>query len=360
MMVKVETIQPLVDGTPQTQHASGLLSAANQGCHFVVCIINGLGDAFLALPVIRRIIECVGGTHTTVWAPLDVLSTVFASIPCHRLPIRVDRYSTRLFLNEAADCEMAFEKLCAYRNTAWVGLNAYYPLWPVEDQLRSALRPIQVWDFGVNPENYRTTTGGTHLSMREQYFRVLGEPFIDERRYRTPLITPSASAAADAYVRATSHSDEVIVIHTDTERSKQWTQDGWTGLVERIQAEWGCAVIALGIPSAELWQIPNILPPPSAWDVQVALIARARAFVGVDSCFAHIADALGTPGIVLFGPTSVQEWGPKGPHVRAYCAPNGNLCELTSRDVWAALRFAVGTVSSADPAQENSYANPAF
>jgi len=43
-----------------------------------------------------------------------------------------------------------------------------------------------------------------------------------------------------------------------------------------------------------------------------ALTGRARAFVGVDSAPMHIAAAMGTPTVVLFGPSGELEWGPWG------------------------------------------------
>ncbi len=41
-----------------------------------------------------------------------------------------------------------------------------------------------------------------------------------------------------------------------------------------------------------------------------ALTARARLFVGVDSAPMHIAAAMGTPTVALFGPSGDKEWGP--------------------------------------------------
>ncbi|MET0345913.1 MAG: glycosyltransferase family 9 protein, partial [Casimicrobiaceae bacterium] len=41
-----------------------------------------------------------------------------------------------------------------------------------------------------------------------------------------------------------------------------------------------------------------------------AVTARARAFVGVDSAPMHIAAAMGTPALALFGPSSEHVWGP--------------------------------------------------
>lgn len=50
-------------------------------------------------------------------------------------------------------------------------------------------------------------------------------------------------------------------------------------------------------------------------DELAALTARARAFVGVDSAPMHIAAAVGTPAVALFGPSSEIAWGPwRVPH----------------------------------------------
>jgi heptosyltransferase-3 len=46
-----------------------------------------------------------------------------------------------------------------------------------------------------------------------------------------------------------------------------------------------------------------------------ALTARARLFFGVDSAPMHIAAAMGTPVVALFGPSGEKEWGPwRVPH----------------------------------------------
>ncbi len=41
-----------------------------------------------------------------------------------------------------------------------------------------------------------------------------------------------------------------------------------------------------------------------------ALTARARLFVGVDSAPMHMAAAMGTPVVAIFGPSGDREWGP--------------------------------------------------
>jgi heptosyltransferase-3 len=45
-------------------------------------------------------------------------------------------------------------------------------------------------------------------------------------------------------------------------------------------------------------------------------LARAQLYVGNDSGITHLAAAVGTPVLALFGPTDPAVWAPRGPHVR--------------------------------------------
>ena len=46
-------------------------------------------------------------------------------------------------------------------------------------------------------------------------------------------------------------------------------------------------------------------------------LARARLYIGNDSGISHLAAAVGTPTIVLFGPTDPAIWAPRGSRVLA-------------------------------------------
>jgi len=45
-------------------------------------------------------------------------------------------------------------------------------------------------------------------------------------------------------------------------------------------------------------------------------LARARLYIGNDSGATHLAAAMGTPVLALFGPSNPDVWAPRGPHVR--------------------------------------------
>jgi len=62
-----------------------------------------------------------------------------------------------------------------------------------------------------------------------------------------------------------------------------------------------------------------------------ALTERARAFVGVDSAPMHIAAAMGTPTVALFGPSNEILWGPWGVPARVIRSDE-HLCGPCDRD----------------------------
>jgi heptosyltransferase-3 len=45
-------------------------------------------------------------------------------------------------------------------------------------------------------------------------------------------------------------------------------------------------------------------------------LAKARLYIGNDSGITHLAAAVGTPVLALFGPTNPEVWAPRGPYVR--------------------------------------------
>jgi ADP-heptose:LPS heptosyltransferase len=45
-------------------------------------------------------------------------------------------------------------------------------------------------------------------------------------------------------------------------------------------------------------------------------LARARLYIGNDSGITHLAAAVGTPVLALFGPTDPEVWAPRGAHVQ--------------------------------------------
>jgi ADP-heptose:LPS heptosyltransferase len=64
-------------------------------------------------------------------------------------------------------------------------------------------------------------------------------------------------------------------------------------------------------------------------------LATARIYIGNDSGITHLAAAVGTPVVALFGPTDPRIWAPRGPHVRVIGKPA--LADIMVDEVVAAV-----------------------
>ena len=102
-------------------------------------------------------------------------------------------------------------------------------------------------------------------------------------------------------------------------RFKCWTPERNAELIDRLSA--GHRVILTAAPDPlELAFVDEIVartrtrPLVLAGKLQIkelgALTGRARLFIGVDSMPMHLAAAMGTPAVALFGPSGEQEWRP--------------------------------------------------
>ncbi|MBI4985073.1 MAG: putative lipopolysaccharide heptosyltransferase III [Rhodocyclales bacterium] len=101
---------------------------------------------------------------------------------------------------------------------------------------------------------------------------------------------------------------------------KCWPAVNVAALADALQAR-GLAVVVTAAPdAAEKALIAAVLPAVRTPVVDLsgllslkelaALTARACLFVGVDSAPMHIAAAMGTPTVAIFGPSGELEWGP--------------------------------------------------
>ena len=81
-------------------------------------------------------------------------------------------------------------------------------------------------------------------------------------------------------------------------------------------------------------KVADDLPLPGL----AAALARGRLFLGHDSGVSHLAAALGTPCVLLFGPTDPAVWAPPGAHVRVI-RRGAALDSIAVGDVVEALPF---------------------
>lgn len=132
-------------------------------------------------------------------------------------------------------------------------------------------------------------------------------------------VTADASSSIAARLRAVGLTDAAFaVIHPAASfATKQWAGDKF-GQVAHEVARQGLAVIAISAPKQadllELLKRNTESPVLALTDLSLpeitALLARARLFVGNDTGIAHIAAAVQTPSVVIFGSSNIAHWRP--------------------------------------------------
>lgn len=103
---------------------------------------------------------------------------------------------------------------------------------------------------------------------------------------------------------------------------KCWPADRMAALIRRLQADGEKVVLTAAPTDAEQAMVDAIqaqLETPVAslagklnLKELAALTGRAKLFIGVDSAPMHMAAAMGTPTVALFGPSGDKQWGPWG------------------------------------------------
>ena len=150
--------------------------------------------------------------------------------------------------------------------------------------------------------------------------RIGIQPGMEERRL---VFVPGA--AAESAVEALLAKEGLAAggfVHVHP--ASRWTFKCWTAernaeLIDRLSAAHRVVVTAAP-DEAERAFVGRILSHAKAKPLDLsgrlsikelgALTARAKLFVGVDSMPMHLAAAMGTPAVALFGPSGDREWRP--------------------------------------------------
>jgi len=138
-------------------------------------------------------------------------------------------------------------------------------------------------------------------------------------------VNPSAAAAIGALLaaRGVDVARMLVVFHVGATNgwAKRWPVEYWAELGDRLVVEWGAQIVLTGAACDQLlthavhagMREPVIdLAGETTLPQLVALLARARLVISGDSGPAHIAGAVGTPVVAMYGPTDPAMSGPVG------------------------------------------------
>ncbi len=350
------------------------------------CVIqvNALGDVLMVTPLLHALVEALGpgrvdvvmtGRTAPLLENLPGLGTRIL-LPSefrwrHPSSVRDFLRVVRRLRSERYDAILDTSRLM---HTAWLAFLAG-PQRKIGPRLPRQLGPVALEGVGyLYTDEVAIDPAGHMIRQHLALLAPLGIPPASERMRYAP--TPPDRQAAHAWLaaRGLAGDDPYIVIHPGAKwPPKRWHADRFQALAGRLRGE-AVAVVLVGDASDRPLLdavAAGITPPPLivSGDLPLgavgALIQGARLFIGNDSGLMHIASAVGTPVLALFGPTFPERTGPLGPRDRGIvkpitcrpcrlyftrdrCERGHNYCmDLIEVDeVWAAARSMLGPAAA--------------
>jgi heptosyltransferase-2 len=194
---------------------------------------------------------------------------------------------------------------------------------------------------------FRKVDGAEHAGRRlarplEELDLILSDPAA--RLY--PAETDRAFAGKFQLANAT------IAIHPGSgSASKNWPLEYWLWLIERLLDKGEDSILVVGgeADQAQISALRAAFPDRLRFAENLSLINLAALleqcafFIGHDSGISHIAAAVGTRCLLLFGPSDPAVWAPANSNVRIVRAPRGRMADLQPTEVLAEIYRPVPT-----------------
>jgi heptosyltransferase III len=191
---------------------------------------------------------------------------------------------------------------------------------------------------------YRTPRGGNQRHQVEVNLDALRRVGIQPALHLRKLVLVPG-AAAEARIASLVGTASFVHLHpTSRWLFKCWPVTQTAQLIDQLVQAGHRAVLSAAPNEMEMQWIAHLmgsLAPATRERVTdlsgqlslkelAALTACAQVFIGVDSAPMHIAAAMGTPSVALFGPSGENEWGPW--QVRAEVVTSSHTCRPCGHD----------------------------
>jgi ADP-heptose:LPS heptosyltransferase len=152
---------------------------------------------------------------------------------------------------------------------------------------------------------------------------VLGARHPGEPRLELWIGNQDERWAAECWANLSVNGDAVLLGAGSGaySQARRWAPDRFEEVARRVSQQYGLQPLVLGGLSTDEQQLARriavgigpparIVPPAPSPQALGALIRRCRLLVANDSGPVHVATAVGTPVVAIFGPSNDRAWGP--------------------------------------------------
>ncbi|MFW5999779.1 MAG: lipopolysaccharide heptosyltransferase II [Halanaerobiaceae bacterium] len=281
-----------------------------------------LGDLIFALPFIENLRE------NFPQAKIDmVVNADFRDI-----------LNTNSYIDNFYACDKSAGLLEGMRFARSLRKNGYDLGLNIHGNWRSVLlmylvRPARIFGYAAEPGTGLLTDiviekqGGRH--MVEEYLGFLEELELEVFAVNPPRLEPTPEAIADIKIllqeAGVGEGETLVGLNTGGSwESKRWPPEYFARLAEKLQGEYGVRVVFFG-GSGDVERVDEIIsqmeegcrePVNTAGRTSLpelaALTGECDLVISGDSGPAHVAAAVGTPVVAIFGPSDDVKYRPYG------------------------------------------------
>lgn len=324
--------------------------------------LSALGDVVHALPVARALRRAVPGAHLT-WVVEAREYAVLRDHPDLDAVVPVDTRLWRRLIWRPSGAREVLAKVGRLRER--IRRASFDVAIDLQGLLKSGLltaytgAPVRI-GFSASRcrerlnalfTNRRVTPPASARHVVEQYLSLLAPLGIEPRpvEFRVPVPAAAERRIEELLVKeGVKRGDRLVAINPGAGRAnKRWDVARWSALAERLASEAGARLLLLWGPDEAFMAreialaLPGhsaLLAPPTDLGELAALLKRCRLMIASDTGPLHLAAALQTPALGLYGPTSALRNGPYGPGCRGLQSADGTMDGLGVTAVFEAAR----------------------
>jgi hypothetical protein len=304
--------------------------------HPVIFFINGYGDHYINLPALRALSHLFAGRLTLVCKQGPQLFCL-DEIACQK-QIKIKtwfsdnnyKFDAAATAAEIGECDLFISLV---------------PWWSDSlSELLNILQPVQSVGFFESYTHSLDLNYDKHSAVLAFDVVLAIQPNYRVEDFFAPFRYPqSHQENVRQLLTMLEPGTRTLSVHMDTCPHKMLDSERWVEAMDKfLEAHSEFVALLVGGDKEQLdterWRHSERVIPCYGLPLAASccVVAESDFFVGVDSCMLHVADFARVPGVGLFGPTSVTEFGFFiGPHIMIQA--DGSMDGISASQIVAAL-----------------------